>query len=44
MKLLKEKSKFKDSDELLNLIIEDDFAGVEKLLKDNFEEKEKQPT
>ncbi len=41
MKLLKEKSKFKDSDELLNLIIEDDFAGVEKLLKDNFEEKEK---
>ena len=44
MKLLKERSKFKDSDELLNLIIEDDFAGVEKLLKDNFEEKEKQPT
>lgn len=44
LKLLKEKSKFRDSEELLGLITEDDMSGVEKLLRENFEKvkKEKQ--
>jgi len=37
LKLLKEKSKFKDPEDLLNLIIDDDSKGVEDLLKKSFE-------
>ena len=37
LKLLKEKSKFTDAEELLDLITEDDLEGVEKLLRENFE-------
>ncbi|RLJ00655.1 MAG: hypothetical protein DRP06_01550 [Candidatus Aenigmatarchaeota archaeon] len=39
LKLLKEKSKFKDPEDLLNLIIDEDSKGVEDLLKKNFKEK-----
>ncbi len=42
LKLLKEKSKFMDSEEFLNLIIEDNTKGVEKLLRKNFEKSEKE--
>ena len=41
MKLLKERSKFEDSDELLNLIIEDDLKGIENLLRESFERTQK---
>ncbi len=39
IKLLNEKSKFKDPEDLLNLIIDEDSKGVEGLLKDNFKER-----
>ncbi len=39
IKLLKEKSKFKDPEDLLNLIIDEDSKGVESLLKNGFKEK-----
>ncbi len=42
LKLLKEKSKFMDSEELLNLTIEDNTKGVERLLRKNFEKSEKE--
>ncbi len=44
VKLLKEKSKFGDADELLNLIIDDDSGGVENLLRDSFEKDSKNTT
>jgi len=35
-KLLKEKMKFDKIEDLINAILEDDFSGVEKILKENF--------
>ncbi|MCK4730323.1 MAG: DNA repair exonuclease [Candidatus Aenigmarchaeota archaeon] len=41
IKLLNEKSKFRDPEDLLNLIIDDDSKGVEDILRENFRDKEK---
>jgi len=42
-KLLKEKMKFDKIEDLINAILEDDFAGVEKILRENFHNQYQSP-
>jgi len=43
-KLLKEKMKFDKIEDLINAILEDDFAGIEKILREEFESREQNST
>jgi len=43
-KLLKEKMKFDKIENLINAILEDDFAGIEKILREEFESREQNST